>query len=65
LSYVNTTNNTEFLIPEESLNTPFFPNASNGPYGNPGVEIAGTAPNGQFMFFTTNIITEGSSGAVL
>ena len=61
-SYLDTSNNTQILIPEANLNTQFFPNTNNGPYGAPGVEIAGTAPNGDFVFFSTNVITEGSSG---
>jgi len=65
LSYTLPSASYEYLIPEEDLNTQFFPNASNGPYGNPGIEIAGTDTNGQFMFFTTNVITEDETGAVL
>lgn len=64
LSYLDTSNNTQILIPEANLNTQFFPNANNGPYGNPGVEIAGTAPNGDFVFFVTNVITENTTGVV-
>ncbi len=64
LSYVDTSDNTQILIPEANLNTQFFPNASNGPFGLPGVEIAGTAPNGDFIFFTTDAITVGAIGTV-
>ena len=63
LSYVNTTDNTEILISETDLNTQFFPNASTGPFENPGVEIAGTNSDGFSVFFVTNVITDGASGA--
>ncbi len=64
LTFVDTSDNTQILIPEASLNTQFFPNASNGPFGVSGVEIAGTAPNGDFIFFTTDAITVGAIGTV-
>jgi hypothetical protein len=65
LSYLDISNNTQILIPDADLNTQFFPNASNGPNGSPGIEIAGTASSGEFIFFSTNVISEGSTGTAL
>ncbi len=63
LSWVDTSNNTNIFISDEELSTQFFPNASNGPFGAPGVEIAGQNSNGDRIFFVTNIIQEGQSGS--
>ncbi len=60
-SYLDNNNNDQTLIAESELNTQFFPNASNGPYGAPGIEIAsstGATP----LFFTTNVITLNDTG---
>ncbi len=63
LTWVDPSNNINTEIPDADLNTQFFPNASNGPYGAPGIEIAGTTTNGEFIHFATNVIVEGDTGA--
>ncbi len=62
LTWVDTTNNINTEISDADLNTQFFPNASNGPYGAPGIEIAGTTTSGEFIHFATNVIIEGATG---
>ncbi|WP_452227017.1 hypothetical protein [Lacinutrix cladophorae] len=60
-SYLDNNNNDQTLISESELNTQYFPNASNGPYGAPGIEIAsytGTTT----LFFTTNVIALNDTG---
>ncbi|MCF6308272.1 MAG: hypothetical protein L3J09_09970 [Flavobacteriaceae bacterium] len=61
-TYEDNNNNNQILISETNLNTQFFPNASNGPYGAPGVEIAGESSSGNFVLFVTNVINEGDTG---
>ena len=53
-SYLDNSNNDQTIIAESELNTQYFPNASNGPFGAPGIEIASfsSAPT---IFFTTNV----------
>lgn len=62
LSYLDTTNNNQTLLAETDLQTQFFPNSNNGPFGSPGVEISSfvTSPT---LFFTTNVITLNDSGS--
>lgn len=63
LTWVDNSNNTNIFISDDQLSTQFFPNVSNGPFGAPGVEIAGQNSNGDRIFFVTNIIQEGQSGS--
>ncbi len=60
LSYVDTSNNETVYIDDLTLSTQFFPNASNGPYGAPGVEI--TDSQNFSVTFITNVIDENQSG---
>lgn len=60
-SYLDNSNSNQTLIPESELNTQFFPNASNGPYGAPGIEIASYSGS-TALFFTTNVIELNDSG---
>ncbi|WP_452228553.1 MULTISPECIES: hypothetical protein [unclassified Lacinutrix] len=54
-SYLDGNSNDQTIIPESELNTQYFPNASNGPYGAPGIEIA-SFTGATTLFFTTNVI---------
>ena len=63
--YQATLTDYEFLINDADLRIQFFPNASNGPYGNPGFEISGTNEEGVFVAFITDILTEGGTGVPL
>lgn len=63
-SYLDNNNNDQTLIPESELNTQYFPNASNGPYGAPGIEIA-SYTGSTTLFFTTNAITLNDTGTGL
>jgi len=60
-SYLDNNNNDQTLLPESELNTQYFPNASNGPYGAPGIEIA-SYTSSPTLFFTTNVIDLNISG---
>jgi len=60
-SYLDTNNNDQTLIAESELNTQYFPNASNGPYGAPGIEIA-SFTSSPTLFFTTNVIALDETG---
>ncbi len=62
LIWYDTIGNSNIYISDSNLNTQFFMNASNGPYGDIGIEIAGSDANGEFIHFVTNVITTGSSG---
>jgi len=53
-SYLDNSNNDQTIIAESELNTQYFPNASNGPYGAPGIEIASFSSS-PTIFFTTNV----------
>ncbi len=55
-TFLDTSNNTQTLIPETDLTTDFFPN--NGGPGIPAVEIYGGTP---FVVFTTNAVTVGAT----
>ncbi len=57
LTFLDTANSTETLIPESDLTTDFFHSSSNGPE----VEIYETSNPGNFNF-TTTIVTVGSTG---
>lgn len=60
-SYVDSANQDQILIADSDIQTQFFPNASNGPFGMPGFEIvsnSGTSP----FFFTTNVIIMNQTG---
>jgi len=63
-SYLDGDSNDQTLISETELNTQYFPNASNGPYGAPGIEIASyiSSPT---LFFTTNTIDLNTTGTGL
>lgn len=63
--YQATLTDYEFLISDTDLRVQFFPNASNGPYGNPGYEISGTNEEGVFFVFITGILIEGGTGVPL
>ncbi|PHR73191.1 MAG: hypothetical protein COA67_03225 [Lutibacter sp.] len=54
LTFLDTSNNTQTLIPESDLTTEYFPNSSNGPE----VEIYGGTP---FVVFTTIAVTVGAT----
>jgi hypothetical protein len=56
LTFLDTSNNTQTLIPESDLTTDFFPN--NGGPGIAAVEIYGGNP---FVVFTTNAVTVGAT----
>ncbi|EGV42759.1 hypothetical protein BZARG_2526 [Bizionia argentinensis JUB59] len=60
-SYLDNANNDQTVIPESELNTQYFPNASNGPYGEPGIEIA-SYTSSPSLFFTTNVIELNETG---
>ncbi|QCE42348.1 hypothetical protein [Psychroserpens sp. NJDZ02] len=53
-SYLDNSNNDQTIIAESELNTQYFPNASNGPYGAPGIEIVSFSSS-PTIFFTTNV----------
>ncbi|AUC77038.1 hypothetical protein [Olleya sp. Bg11-27] len=53
-SYLDNSNNDQTIIAESELNTQYFPNASNGPFGAPGIEIASFSSS-PTIFFTTNV----------
>jgi len=63
--YQATLTDYEYLIDDTDLSVQFFPNASNGPFGNPGFEISGTNAEGHFMLFVTDVITAGGTGVPL
>ena len=63
--YQATLTDYEYLIDDTALSVQFFPNASNGPFGNPGFEISGTNAEGHFMLFVTDVITAGGTGVPL
>ncbi|WP_291869868.1 hypothetical protein [Maribacter sp.] len=58
LSYLDTSNNDQTLIPEASLTTGYYPN--NGGIGVPAVEIYKT--DDISMVFTTNVVTLNGTG---
>ncbi|MBL7559460.1 hypothetical protein JAO71_06530 [Olleya sp. YSTF-M6] len=60
-SYLDASNNDQTLIAETELNTQFFPNASNGPYGAPGIEIVSNTSTPS-LFFVTNVIALNQTG---
>ncbi|WP_055442220.1 hypothetical protein [Lacinutrix himadriensis] len=60
-SYLDGNSNDQTIIPESELNTQYFPNASNGPYGAPGIEIA-SFTGATTLFFTTNVILLNETG---
>jgi len=59
LSFLDTNNNTQTLIPAADLTTDFFPN--NGGPGIAAVEIYGGNP---FVVFTTNAVTVGATETI-
>jgi len=61
-SYFDTNNNDQSIVAESELNTQYFPNASNGPFGAPGVEIASSSSS-PTIFFTTNVINLNEVGS--
>ncbi|MEE9363838.1 MAG: hypothetical protein V3U92_14650 [Cellulophaga sp.] len=61
LSYLDTSNNNQTLLPETDLQTQFFPNSNNGPFGSPGVEISSFVSS-PTLFFTTNVIDLNTFG---
>ncbi|RLJ69134.1 hypothetical protein CLV86_0528 [Lacinutrix venerupis] len=63
-SYLDSNNNDQTLIPESELNTQYFPNASNGPNGAPGIEIV-SYTGSTTLFFTTNVIALNDTGTGL
>ncbi|MBU2938771.1 hypothetical protein KO494_04365 [Lacinutrix sp. C3R15] len=63
-SYLDTSSNDQTILPESELNTQYFPNASNGPYGAPGIEIA-SFTSSPTLFFTTNVIDLNEIGTGL
>jgi len=63
-SYLDTASNDQTILPESELNTQYFPNASNGPYGAPGIEIASFSSS-PTLFFTTNVIDLNTTGSGL
>lgn len=54
LTFLDTSDNTQTLLPESDLTTEFFPNSSNGPE----VEIYGGTP---FVVFVTSAVTLGAT----
>lgn len=60
-SYLDGNNNDQTILPEAELNTQYFPNASNGPNGVPGIEIA-SYTSSPTLFFTTNVIDLNNTG---
>jgi hypothetical protein len=54
LTFLDTSNNTQTLLPEADLTTEYYPNSSNGPE----VEIYGGTP---FVVFTTTAVTVGAT----
>jgi len=54
LTFLDTSDNTQTLIPEADLTTEFFPNSSNGPE----IEIYGGTP---FVVFATTAVTVGAT----
>ena len=54
LTFVDTSDNTQTLLPESDLTTEYFPNSSNGPE----VEIYGGTP---FVVFATTAVTVGAT----
>ena len=61
LSYLDSTNSEEILVSDTDIKTQFFPNAANGPFGEPGFEIVSNTANTSF-FFTTNAIVLNQTG---
>lgn len=61
-SYLDSNNNDQSIVAESELNTQYFPNASNGPYGAPGIEIASFSSS-PTIFFTTNVIDLNEVGS--
>lgn len=61
-SYFDNNNNDQSIVAESELNTQYFPNASNGPFGAPGVEIASFSSS-PTIFFTTNVIDLNEVGS--
>ncbi|MCF6168276.1 hypothetical protein [Lutibacter sp.] len=59
LTFLDTSTNTQTLIPEADLTTDFFPN--NGGPGVGAVEIYGGNP---FVIFTTNAVTAGATETI-
>jgi len=59
LTFLDTNDNTQTLIPEADLTTELFPN--NGGTGIPAVEIYGGSP---FVVFTTNAVTVGATESI-
>ena len=59
LTFLDTSNNTQTLIPETDLTTDFFPNGLGAGVGQ--VEIYKTANPSQ-MNFVTGVVTQGASG---
>ena len=60
-SYLDTNNNDQTLIAEADLQTQFFPNASNGPFGASGIEISSYVSS-PTLFFATNTIAANQTG---
>lgn len=54
LTFVDTSDNTQTLLPESDLTTEYYPNSSNGPE----VEIYGGTP---FVVFSTTAVTVGAT----
>jgi len=60
-SYYDSNNQDQLILPESELSTQYFPNAGNGPYGAPGIEIASFSSS-PTIFFTTNVLEENETG---
>ncbi|NRR92986.1 hypothetical protein HSX10_15530 [Winogradskyella undariae] len=60
-SYYDANNDDQLILAESELNTQYFPNDSNGPYGASGIEIA-SFTSSPTIFFTTNVLIENETG---
>jgi len=60
-SYVDSSNQDQILVADTDIQTQFFPNASNGPFGMPGFEIGSNNGTSSF-FFTTDVILVNQTG---
>lgn len=49
------------IMEDDDISVEYFPNASNGPFGAPGVEISSFTGADTFVF-VTNVITQGEIG---
>lgn len=60
-SYLDSSNQDQILVADNDIQTQFFPNASNGPFGMPGFEIVSNNGTSSF-FFTTDVILVNQTG---